>query len=112
MEKFKLRYENLGSAVSIDLENGYTIIAFISKFDEITYNADIFIKNTYSDVFISTTGKTISITSNSRKFSDIKKLITKKISSLIENGHLDREMNYYDYLTNAFHMGINEIGGN
>lgn len=104
----KLTYKKIAnSVIEVDLQNGYTIVAFINNDnDEIKYEVTLYIRDEEISMFdlmgdfeyleFNTTQKTIH------------SAILKQIATLMEDGCFNRYFDRYEYMLKCFDKG-NEL---
>ena len=101
-----LRYEYIGNCIiTIDLHNGYTIIA-ISKWnrEKNNYTVTLMLKeNTVDDWQL--IDKAVNVEFNNSDMKSISYDITKYVNELLNNGFFNYYIDRYDYMLKCFDRG-------
>ncbi len=101
----KLKYVKLADSVlSIDLLNGYTIIAMKSyNYEKKNYDVKLYIKdNTVETLELIEQQEKIEFNADNK---NINTIILKYVASLLSEGHFDYYINRYTYMIKCFEKG-------
>lgn len=100
-----LRYENVAhTAISVDLQNDYSVLAMISRnMEEGQYHAALYLKrNDISILDLVEKAEDLIFESDAKT---IKVDVTRKISSLLDEGFFTYYINRYEYEQKCFDRG-------
>lgn len=100
-----LRYEKISdSVISINLQNGYTIVAFATfNREDSTYTTILYLKDNTVDILDLVDGlEPIIFNAN---YKTINSVILKYVASLLSQGVLNRYIKRYEYMMKCFDKG-------
>ena len=106
----KLKYEkfrNTNNIITIDLHNGYTIIAIIGKSEHGTYDVQLMLKENTIDKW-DLIDKAEHLTFNATE-NTICSAILKQVAIFLEEGFFDYYVNRYEYELKCFDLGCAEM---
>ena len=107
----KLKYEkinNSDNAITIDLHNGYTIMAITGCVSENVCTTTLFIKcNTIENWSLIENAETLNFTIKPN--TNIYIAILKKVSSLLSEGFFDYYIDRYEYELKCYELGSNQL---
>lgn len=101
----RLKYEKIGdSAISIDLHNGYTVVALASfNYEESTYSTTLYLKDNVVDVLDKIDGlEPFAFNAN---YKTVNSVMLKYVSSLLSEGLLKKYIDRYEYMVKCFDKG-------
>lgn len=101
----RLKYEKIGdSAISVDLHNGYTIVAFATyNHEKSTYSTTLYIRNSTVDILDMIDGLEPFVFAANYKM--VNSVMLKYIASLLSEGLLDKYIDRYKYMMDCFAIG-------
>lgn len=101
------KYNNCNNVITIDLHNGYTIVAISSPYNESNqFNVTLFLKeNSTNDWGLVEEAEYLRFETN---YKTINAAILKKVSDLLEEGFFDYYIQRYEYELKCFDKG-NEL---
>lgn len=101
----RLKYEKVAdSVISVDLHNGYTIIAFATlNYDNSTYSTTLYLKDNTIDILDLIDGlEPFEFTAN---YKTVNSVMLKYIATLVSEGVLDKYIKRYEYMMKCFDKG-------
>ena len=102
----RLKYEkfrNTNNIIAIDLHNDYTVIAFISKDDEDTYDVQLMLKEKTVDTWtLIEQAERLHFTANNKT---IYSAILKQVATYLDEGFFDYYIERYEYELKCFDVG-------
>lgn len=101
----RLKYEKIGdSIISVDLHNGYTIIALATfDYEKSTYSTILYLKDNIVDILDLIDGlESFEFQAN---YKTVNSVMLKYVSSLFSEGLLDKYMGRYEYMVKCFDKG-------
>ena len=102
-----LRYENLGTAISVDLHNGYSVIAMAKQVEKYKdkYEITLYLKDNKIDILDLINDK-IEIESDHTR---IKRDVGQYITLLLTEGFFKHYIDRYEYSSRCFEFGNKTI---
>lgn len=108
----RLKYEkinNSDSAITIDLHNGYTVMALTGYIGGNTYTTTLFIKcNTVENWSLIENAETLEF--KIKPNANICISILKKIATLLSEGFFNYYINRYEYELKCYELGSSQLG--
>ena len=101
----RLKYEKVADLViSVDLHNGYTIIAFATfNHDTSTYSTTLYLKDNTVDILNLIDGlEPFEFTVN---YKTVNSVMLKYIATIVSEGLLDKYIERYEYMMKCFDKG-------
>lgn len=102
------KHKGLENIVTIDLHNGFTVIA-ISSFDKEKeeYNVEFHLKdNQISDWKLIEEAENLVFKTDSKKINSV---ILKQVATFLKNGFFDKYIERYEYETKCFDIGNEQM---
>ena len=97
------KYRGMNNVITIDLHNGYTIIAIIGKIENNNYDVQLMLKeNTVDKWDLIEKAEHITIHSNENR---IHSAILKTVDTYLQEGFFDYYINRYEYELKCFVLG-------
>ena len=107
----RLKYEkinNSDSTITIDLHNGYIVMAIIGCIGKNTYTATLFIKcNTVENWSLIENAETLEF--EIKPDTNINSAILKKVATLLSEGFVDYYIDRYEYELKCYELGSNQL---
>lgn len=101
----RLKYEKIGdSAISVDLHNGYTIVALATyDYEKSTYSTTLYLKE--NTINILDTIDELEPFEFYANYKTVNSVMLKYIASLLSEGLIDKYIERYEYIIKCFDKG-------
>lgn len=101
----RLKYEKIGdSAISVDLHNGYTIVALATyDYEKCTYSTTLYLKD--NTINILDTIDELEPFEFCANYKTVNSVMLKYIASLLSEGLIDKYIERYEYIIRCFDKG-------